>query len=140
MNLNDYNKLAKKYLPEEVYNHSLRVYNFIVNNKYIIPESIYSDCEKLALIHDIVEDCPDFNPSVIDEPFIQDALNFISRPDWQSYNSYIQRIADYARADYRAAKIAWWVKLVDIKDHLNQKETLKDSLRERYVSALEILL
>ena len=140
MNLNDYDELAKKYLSEEGYKHSHRVYNIVLSNEYIIPESIYSDCEKLALIHDLIEDCPDFNPSIIDEPFIQDALNFISRPEWQSYNSYIQRIADYAKADYRAAKIAWWVKLADIKDHLALKETLKDSLRQRYIAALKILL
>ena len=31
-------------------------------------------------------------------------------------------------------------KMYDIKDHLEQKDTLKDSLKKRYLKAQEILL
>lgn len=34
----------------------------------------------------------------------------------------------------------WWVKLADIKDHLIQKDTLTDSLRDRYMWVLGYLL
>lgn len=34
----------------------------------------------------------------------------------------------------------YWVKIADMKDHLSQKETLTERLKEKYLEGLVILL
>ena len=52
----------------------------------------------------------------------------------ETYDDYICRLRSSRN------KLAYIVKLCDIKDHLTQKETLTDSLKERYLKALPVLL
>ena len=37
-------------------------------------------------------------------------------------------------------KCAWWVKIADMKDHLAQRDTLTEKLRDKYLEALPHLL
>ena len=110
--------------PKDVLEHALRVSKLA--SKY------GKDYETLGLLHDILEDT-DTNIEEIpeDEEFISDLIA-LTRFANETYFEYIERIK-------RAGKRAITVKLCDIQDHLDNKETLKPSLEKRYLKAREIL-
>ena len=111
--------------PKDVLEHALRVSKLA--SKY------GKDYETLGLLHDILEDT-DTNIEEIpeDEEFISDLIALTRFAD-ETYFEYIERIK-------RAGKRAITVKLCDIQDHLDNKETLKPSLEKRYLKAKELLL
>lgn len=55
-----------------------------------------------------------------------------------SYDEYCKRIKDSVNTP--AGKLAWFVKIADMKDHLNKTDTLTDKLKEKYLSGLRYLL
>ena len=122
-------KVNKMYIieryPKDVLEHAIRVSKLA--SKY------GKDYETLGLLHDILEDT-DTNIEEIpeDEEFISDLIALTRFAD-ETYFEYIERIK-------RAGKRAITVKLCDIQDHLDNKETLKPSLEKRYLKAKELLL
>lgn len=127
--------IAKEYYDETTYNHAIRVMQYVADNSLISYE--YKDeCVALAVMHDLLEDT-EYTGSGLPEGFYK-ALKLLTRQKDKTYTQYIKNIKD---TDYTNWKMcAYWVKLADIKDHLTQIETLTDSLKERYIKALTILL
>lgn len=86
----------------------------------------------VALFHDLYEDTEYRFDSSADRKFI-DAIELLTRDRSVPYLEYIQKIKDSGN------EIAKFVKLCDLEDHLSKKSTLKPSLEERYLKALDIL-
>ena len=90
-----------------------------------------------AYLHDVVEDTKyDLNDLrnqiALNVNEIQ-AIDLLTRQKDQTYFEYIAKIKDSKN------ELAIRVKLADIRDHLNLKETLKPSLEKRYRKAFKIL-
>lgn len=127
--------IAKEYYDEATYNHAIRVMQYVADNSLISYE--YKDeCVALAVMHDLLEDT-EYTGSGLPDRFYK-ALQLLTRKKDQTYTEYIKNIKDTGYTNWRMC--AYWVKLADIKDHLAQIETLTDSLKERYIKALTILL
>ena len=56
--------------------------------------------------------------------------------DEKTYEEYIHSIKEIQEIYPEV----WWVKLADMKDHLSQRETLTQRLKDKYTNALAILL
>lgn len=84
----------------------------------------------VAILHDIVEDTivDEYDLSEFVDQDIVDQVLILTRRLSETYDQYIQRII-------KSGIDAVTVKLADIEDHLEQKETLKESLKKRYVKA-----
>ncbi|GEA37476.1 hypothetical protein Ccl03g_31890 [Enterocloster clostridioformis] len=66
------------------------------------------------------------------------ALKSLTKPINISYECYCNRLRDTKNTSWKIC--AYWVKLADIKDHLNLTDTLTDKLKEKYLSGLRYLL
>ena len=93
--------------------------------------------QDVAYLHDVVEDTKyglnDLrNQIALNVNEIQ-AIDLLTRQKDQTYFEYIAKIKDSKN------ELAIRVKLADIRDHLNLKETLKPSLEKRYRKAFKIL-
>lgn len=131
--------LSKKYHNTTTHKHTCRVADYISTSP-IIPNTIRRDCITLAYMHDLVEDI-DFKDTDtfknMGEP-LKTALLLISKEHGTSYDEYCQMLHD--NAGTIPGKIAWYVKIADMKDHMVQTETLSDRLKEKYLSGLRFLL
>lgn len=89
----------------------------------------------VALLHDVFEDTQ-AQASILDDfpEEIRDAVTAITRHPKESYGDYIKRLA--------LNEIAKNVKIADILEHLapDRSGLLSDSLKERYLKALEVLV
>lgn len=130
---------ASKFLTKETYEHSLRVVLYVMCND-AIPEEIHDDCIVAAIAHDLIEDGSigiGELPHPLDDRVVG-ALDLLTKREKQHYVDYIKEIKECAHtAD---GKIAYWVKMADMKDHLAQRATLTDRLKEKYLEALPFLL
>lgn len=99
-----------------------------------------------ALCHDLLEDTSLTREDLVEQLYSPINLtNYIDCVDTieeltrnkkeETYSEYIQRIKDIGC--YTHARI---IKIADLKDHLEQKDTLKESLKDRYIEALCNLL
>ncbi len=132
--------LCERYYEKETLAHAKRVY-------YYAQESSWDAIERcigglVALCHDLLEDTSctveDLSELCSDPEFIE-AVKILTKPRGEKYVSYCKRIKQTSLT-CRAGRIAWFVKLADIKDHLSQKETLTDRLKEKYLAGLAELL
>lgn len=132
--------LATQYLPPKVYEHSIRVMTYIMSSP-IIPEEIHDDCIIAAIAHDLIEDTSlEFRQLPISvSPDVMGALKLLTKPKEMQYIPYIKEIKRNMLLP-SGGQIAYWVKLADMKDHLAQKDTLTDTLKEKYLEALPFLL
>lgn len=128
-------QIAKEYYDEKTYNHAIRVMQNVADNS-LIPYEYKEECVALAVMHDLLEDT-EYSGAGLPEGFYK-ALQLLTRKKDQTYTEYVKNIKDTGYTNWRMC--AYWVKLADIKDHLTQIETLTDSLKERYIKALTILL
>lgn len=99
-----------------------------------------------ALCHDLIEDTDvtldDLRTFLsssssfdIDYTYCISAIECVTRnKETETYKEYIKRIKESSNYD------AHIIKLADLKDHLEQKDTLKENLKDRYVDALCELL
>lgn len=91
----------------------------------------------IAYLHDIVEDTTvklsDIeNDSLFkDCPVVCEVVGLLTRDSNMTYFNYIRMV--------RTHPIARMVKFADIQDHLNEKDTLSNSLKVRYEKAMIIL-
>ena len=109
--------------PKDVLEHAKRVAK--------LTSEYGKDYETLGLLHDILEDT-NTDIEEIPEELQNDLITLTHFAD-ETYFEYIERIK-------RAGKRAITIKLCDIQDHLDNKETLKSSLEKRYLKAKELLL
>lgn len=128
-------KMARKYYSNDTYDHVMRVMAYVAENE-VIPDEYRDDCIALAIMHDLIEDT---EYSGLDLPEnMYNALMLLSKPKEQSYIEYIKTIK--LHIDTSWGMCAYWVKLADMKDHLSQKETLTEKLKDKYLEALPYLL
>ena len=128
-------KIAKKYYNKETYDHAARVMNYVSANS-AIPDRYKNDCRCLAIMHDLLEDT-DYDPSELPKNF-KKALKLLTKPNEMNYIDYCEKIHYLNFKHYGLC--AWYVKLADMKDHLNQIKTLTPYLKEKYLNGLRYLL
>lgn len=128
-------RMAREYYPQDTYEHVMRVIGYVAEND-IIPYEYRDDCVVLAIMHDLIEDT-EYTGSGLPENMLK-ALKLLTKPKELSYVDYIKCIK--RRVDTNWGKCAYWVKLADMKDHLSQKETLTEKLKDKYLEALPYLL
>lgn len=140
---NEFLMLCKKFYSEEDFGHCLDVSLNALSICYI--NNIFIDdyiIQGLALGHDLLEDT-DFRNS---EDWIklskemQACLVLISKGQEESYDNYIQRIRCLLDNKDSLSECVYIVKLADLIDHLMRYKTLTDSLKKRYLKALDIML
>lgn len=130
-------KWAKTYYDEKTYLHASRVAKYVEDNP-LIPITIKERCKALAWMHDLVEDTR-FTLSKVDEDEImKQALSLITKPAGCSYSEYCIKISD--NRGTQSGSIAYWVKMADMKDHLNLVETLTEKRKRKYLEGLRWLL
>lgn len=133
--------LAKKYYRKDVYNHALRVMQCVAENG-MISEDCKDFCLALAICHDLWEDTAISQDSTVycgDEDFVR-AMSIITKKKEMDYVEYIKRIKIIVNDAGIIGQCVWWVKLADMRDHLEQRETLTENLKEKYLTALPYLL
>lgn len=131
--------LCKAKHSEKTYLHCIRVAEYAISNP-CCTNSVDKDiiC-KVALCHDLLEDTDVTieeisNATGLKVPFLTEYLLLLTKAEKEDYLSYIERLKASSN------RVAYIVKIADMKDHLNQKETLTDKLKQKYWEALPILL
>ena len=146
---------SKEKYDAETFEHAKRVAEYTIHSPLFVyaVKYVFNDINVLyciALAHDLIEDtdatmteiihrmpCPVNSTDVIcakhAENVISDSLYYLTRAG-ETYHQYCKRIREYG------GMAAYCIKLADMKDHLTLKETLTDSLKERYISGLSALL
>ena len=121
--MNSVNCLVNRY-PKDIKAHAMRVADMCIKHGF--------DYMTVGLLHDIIED----TDTTLDElpEDIRIDISTLTRRSDETYFKYINRIKNYG------SNRAITVKLYDIKDHLEQKETLTESLKKRYLKARDILM
>lgn len=127
-------RMAKKYYNPDTYEHALRVASYVSDN-YSIPDNYMDMCISLAIMHDLIEDTTYGKFNTAPDNLCK-GMNLLTKKTNQSYIDYIKDIAN----NRDLCPEAYWVKLADMKDHLMEKNTLTDKLKEKYLSALPYLL
>ena len=118
-----FNCLVNRY-PKDIKAHAVRVADMCIKHGF--------DYMMVGLLHDIIEDT-DTTLDELPEDIRIDIATLTRRSD-ETYFEYINRIKNYG------SNRAITVKLYDIKDHLQQKDTLSKSLENRYLKARDILM
>jgi (p)ppGpp synthase/HD superfamily hydrolase len=101
-------KAGKPYIE-----HLLRVADSSKN--YLLDADYYEQLEVIALLHDLLEDCPEWTKqhlnAVFKDALIIDAVDRLTKKDNLDYDQYIHNISNnrYAKA----------VKLADLKDNMD---------------------
>lgn len=138
-------EIAEKYYDENTLAHAIRVANNIYSSSII---KLYSPTNfeyqllvDAALLHDILEDTEyKFNKDEWKDDLyglqVFEIVSCLTKPTYEKYNSYIMRISDEVYDHKGSGKYIYMVKVADMLDHLNQKETLTNKLKEKYLSAL----
>ena len=135
-------ELAHGYYDDDTLKHACRVAEFIDQNP-MIEDYDKEPCIAIALLHDAFEDTILYGDlcnkltKPLDESVMK-ALCALTKPDHLSYVEYIQSLRTVQGETWR--KWAYWVKVADMKDHLTQRDTLTDKLKEKYWEALPYLL
>lgn len=90
----------------------------------------------VAILHDIIEDTPlnagDLRNLGVSGEIIT-AVEIVTRHEGEQYRAFITRIAD------SEDELAIAIKIADLKDHLEDRHAINDSLIKRYTAALDIL-
>lgn len=91
-------------------NHCIRVMNSIIKDH----SHINNDIRCIALLHDLLEDCPEWNEKSLGCFFnknIIDAINILTRKENQTYDDYIDEISKNSDATL--------VKIHDLRDNMD---------------------
>lgn len=95
----------------------------------------------IAMLHDLLEDTECNLTDYIDyydknECRILKCIELLSKKEDVQYVDYLRDIKE----NYENYPEAYWVKLADMKDHLNQKDTLTETLKEKYLNSVAELM
>jgi (p)ppGpp synthase/HD superfamily hydrolase len=139
--------LCQKYYTDSQLAHVIRVANLTLNNPLMIGlKALHYDEELIycyALCHDLLEDTKATIEEIATaleerETKVEVILKLLTHNKTEmNYIEYIQKIYN---ADSIGSEVAYFIKLADMKDHLLQKDTLTDKLKEKYWEALPYLL
>ena len=132
-------ELCATHYDSETLQHCVRVAKMAAANPAVESQDEREVIYQVALCHDLLEDtsCTTWDIAQAmngSESFVENVIGLLTRNTDETYDDYIGRLRSSRN------KIAYIVKLCDIKDHLTQKETLTDSLKERYLKVLPVLL
>lgn len=131
--------LCSQYYNTKSFLHCLRVAKYAIDNVCLGSEDEKQIAFIVALCHDLLEDTS-INIDQIAQAtgfstnFLSNVLGALTRQESESYLEYIQRLKR------NTSPYPYIVKLADMKDHLSQKETLTEKLKEKYLEALPELL
>jgi len=133
-------ELCHLYYDEKTYKHAIRVAEkakelaLLFNISANYAKLLYP----LALAHDLYEDT-NIKRGVWFESNFELNLSLLTREKDENYIEYIKKIKDKATKDpyYLPAYI---VKIADMWDHFNEKETLTNKLKNKYCEAITYLL
>lgn len=138
MNIIQAIRVAKEYYDIDTYYHVMRVAAYVANDN-TIPEDKREKCVILAIMHDLREDtgfnyymdcCAEY------DSYIDKCIDLLTKDKEASYEYYLDSI----KRSYNSYPEVYWVKMADMKDHLSERETLTDELKEKYLKALPCLL
>lgn len=125
---------AKEYYDNDTYDHAIRVAINVADNP-LIPDKLMDLSISLAIMHDLLEDTSYEEYNTIPHE-IERSLKLITKTKNEKYKEYIKEIAFYKEENPEV----YWVKIADIKDHLEQTKTLTEELKNKYLEALPYLL
>ncbi len=125
---------AKEYYDNDTYDHAIRVAINVADNP-LIPDKLMDLSISLAIMHDLLEDTSYEVYNTIPRE-IERSLKLITKTKNEKYKEYIKEIAFYKEENPEV----YWVKIADIKDHLEQTKTLTEELKNKYLEALPYLL
>lgn len=132
--------LCEKYYDKETFSHAKRVYHIVNSGPWGSIERTLGSI--VALWHDLLEDTScteeDLKKCCLDVEVLE-AVKLLTKPKGEKYTLYCKKLKQESVTS-RAGFIAWIVKLADMKDHLSQKNTLTDRLKEKYLAGLAELL
>lgn len=131
-------ELCRDHYDEKTFNHAVRVANFAIKNP-IAEELNTHMLYEMALVHDLIEDTDVTYDQISDcmgfpETVIKEVLVLLTKEKGKDYIEYIKDLRESNNL------YAYVIKLSDIKDHLLQKDTLTDKLKEKYWNAIPELL
>ncbi len=134
-------------IAEKIIEHAFRDKKDLAGQPYVyhlkrVADKLKSKNEEIrtvALLHDLLEDCPDWNKEVLKCFFrnsVVDAVDAITKRKGENYQDYIERV--YAN------KYATIVKIADLQDNMKvtRLKELTDNDVERlrkYLSAYQFL-
>lgn len=127
-------EMAEKFYSKKTCEHAKRVATYIEGNN-MIPMMQKERCIMLAIMHDLLEDTS-YSMDEIEDTYFKECLVLLTKNKEMDYITYIKRI----KALSGTYPEVFWVKLADMKDHLAQKETLTQHLKDKYLNALPELL
>lgn len=135
-------ELCNLYYDKEKFEHAKRVAKEATHIaqlfRYKYPKGDSEFIYKLGLAHDLYEDTDITRGVWFDEAF-EDNLKLLTKAKDCSYDKYVALIHDEALFSDKYLP-AYIVKLADMYDHFNQKDTLTEKLKNKYVAAMPYLL
>lgn len=137
--LNETIEIAKEHYDKQTFDHAIRVMEY-VSQMGIIPERDKELCQHIAIMHDLIEDT-NFDIEKYDySESIANILNLLTKPKDMSYVDYCKRLKSASQGGGAYGRIAYYVKLADMKDHLMLKNTLTERLKAKYLEGIAYLL
>ena len=129
---------SKKYIGI-TFQHCFRVACYAIANPCIVNEGEKDIVFKLAMCLDLLEDTDATIEEIcgvvnMERKIVEDTLTMLTKNKEETYVEYIKRLRNSEN------KFAYIIKLADMKDHLMQKETLTEKLKEKYWEAMPYLL
>ncbi len=133
----DVYEIAKKYYDEKTFDHAYRVsvYAIGIAGHFELSNIEYQLVNDIALLHDLLEDTNykiEEHSGDFYKETMWNAVQLLTKNDNDSYEDYLLRL--------KINKYAYIVKLADMKDHLNLKDTLTEKLKKKYLNGLAVLL
>ena len=131
--------MCSKYYDIKTLQHCLRVAKYAVENVCLRSDDDRQIAFIVALCHDLLEDT---NISIetiaevteLNVNFLSNVLGALTRKKSETYLDYIKRLKQ------NQSPYPYIVKMADMKDHLSQKDTLTEKLKEKYWNVLPELL
>ena len=131
--------MCSKYYDIKTLQHCLRVTKYAVENVCLRSDDDRQIAFIVALCHDLLEDT---NISIetiaevteLNVNFLTNVLGALTRKKSETYLDYIKRLKQ------NQSPYPYIVKMADMKDHLSQKDTLTEKLKEKYWNVLPELL
>ena len=131
--------MCSKYYDIKTLQHCFRVAKYAVENVCLRSDDDRQIAFIVALCHDLLEDT---NISIetiaevteLNVNFLTNVLGALTRKKSETYLDYIKRLKQ------NQSPYPYIVKMADMKDHLSQKDTLTEKLKEKYWNILPELL